>query len=76
MTSLPKGGLFMSTETFLVKNIKCGGCVSAIENGLKTLPGIDSVEVTIDGGKVTVTGTDLSREQIAEKLSELGYPED
>ncbi len=66
----------MQSEIFTVKNVKCGGCVSAIENGLKSLPGIDTVEVTIDGGKVTVVGNDLSREQIASKLKELGYPED
>ena len=44
----------MQTEIFNVKNVKCGGCVSAIENGLKSLPGVDSIEVTIEGGKVTV----------------------
>lgn len=65
----------MQTETFLVKNVKCGGCASAIESGLKTLPGIDSVDVEIDSGKVTVNGSDLSREQLAAKLQELGYPE-
>lgn len=65
----------MQTEIFNVKNVKCGGCVSAIENGLISLPGVDSIEVTIDGGKVTVLGSELSREQIAAKLHELGYPE-
>ncbi len=65
----------MQTETFTVKNVKCGGCVSAIENGLKALPGVDSVEVVIDGGKVTVAGSEISREQLSAKLRELGYPE-
>lgn len=65
----------MQTETFTVKNVKCGGCVSAIENGLKSMPGVESVEVVIDGGKVTVVGSDLEREQLSAKLQELGYPE-
>ncbi len=65
----------MSSEIFTVKNVKCGGCVSAIENGLKEIPGVERVEVIIDGGKVTVTGSDLSRGQLSTKLSELGYPE-
>lgn len=65
----------MQTEIFNVKNVKCGGCVSAIENGLKSLPGVDSIEVAIEGGKVTVFGNGLSRERIAAKLHELGYPE-
>lgn len=65
----------MSSEQFNVKNVKCGGCVSAIENGLKELPGIESVEVTIEEGEVTVRGENLSRATLSAKLGELGYPE-
>ncbi|MCW8958170.1 MAG: heavy-metal-associated domain-containing protein [Gammaproteobacteria bacterium] len=65
----------MSNEQFTVQNVKCGGCVSAIENGLKELAGVESVEVTIEGGQVTVTGASLSREAISDKLKQLGYPE-
>jgi copper chaperone CopZ len=65
----------MSSEVFTVENVKCGGCVSAIEDGLKQLPGVESVEVIIDGGQVTVSGNALSREQLSAKLRELGYPE-
>ncbi|MDY6980857.1 MAG: cation transporter [Pseudomonadota bacterium] len=56
------------------QNIKCGGCVSAIENGLKTLPGIERVEVTIDTGLVRIEGEDLPEQAIRVKLAELGYP--
>jgi len=65
----------MSSEVFTVKNVKCGGCVSAIENGLKELPGVEAVEVIIESGQVTVSGSDLSREALSSKLQELGYPE-
>jgi copper chaperone len=75
MTASAKGEIPMQSETFIVKNVKCGGCVSAIENGLKSLAGVESVEVTIDGGKVVVSGNGLSREQLTAKLQELGYPE-
>jgi copper chaperone len=62
-------------ETFSVKNVKCGGCVKAIQKGLGELPGVVSVEVIIDGGKVSVEGDRLERAQLSAKLSELGYPE-
>ncbi|MFA7387213.1 MAG: heavy-metal-associated domain-containing protein [Thiohalobacteraceae bacterium] len=62
-------------EEFSVKNVKCGGCVKAIQEGLQALPGVASVAVTIDGGKVQVEGSDLDRAQLSAKLSELGYPE-
>ncbi|MFA7619963.1 MAG: heavy-metal-associated domain-containing protein [Thiohalomonadaceae bacterium] len=65
----------MQTENFTVKNIKCGGCVANVQKGLKDVPGVENVEVTIDGGLVKVTGEGLSRVQLAERLRELGYPE-
>ncbi|MFA5625908.1 MAG: heavy-metal-associated domain-containing protein [Thiohalomonadaceae bacterium] len=63
----------MSTEEFMVKNVKCGGCVANIQNGLKNMPGISAVEVGLDG-KVTLQVDDLDRATIAAKLAELGYP--
>ncbi|MFO7594422.1 MAG: heavy-metal-associated domain-containing protein [Pseudomonadota bacterium] len=65
----------MSSEQFKVQNVKCGGCVSAIENGLKELSGVESVEVIIDSGQVTVSGDNLSRAELSDKLQQLGYPE-
>ena len=65
----------MQTEVFTVQNVKCGGCVSNIENGLKQLPGIADVEVVIESGRVSVRGEELDRNRIAGKLTELGYPE-
>lgn len=65
----------MTNEQFTVLNVKCGGCVSNIQNGLKDLPGVDAVEVTIESGQVSVTGDNLDRAQLSAKLSELGYPE-
>jgi copper chaperone CopZ len=65
----------MSSEQFTVLNVKCGGCVSNIQNGLKDLPGVENVEVTIEGGHVSVSGENLDRAQLSAKLSELGYPE-
>lgn len=65
----------MQTEEFIIQNVKCGGCVSTVQEGLKGLPGISEVEVVIDGGKLTVRGDGFSREEIVTKLAELGYPE-
>ncbi|MFP5504923.1 MAG: heavy-metal-associated domain-containing protein [Gammaproteobacteria bacterium] len=62
-------------EYFTVRNVKCGGCVKAIQQGLQGLPGVQRIEVVIDGGKVSVEGDALDRAQLAAKLSELGYPE-
>jgi copper chaperone CopZ len=64
----------MSNEIFNVQNVKCGGCVSAIQEGLGALEGVDSVEVVIESGQVSIAGEALDRTVLANKLSELGYP--
>ncbi len=65
----------METELFTVQNVKCGGCVNNIKDGLGSVPGIHNVSITIEGGQVKVEGDNLSHQQIAHKLGELGYPE-
>ena len=55
-------------------NIKCGGCVSTVESGLKEMAGVSLVEVDIPSNRVTVEGTDLDQAAIEAKLGELGYP--
>jgi copper chaperone len=65
----------VASEKFTVQNVKCGGCVANIEKGLGELPGVERVEVVIDGGQVSVEGEGLSRDTLAAKLAELGYPE-
>jgi len=65
----------MQTEEFRVKNVKCGGCVNTIRQGLQGLAGVKSVEVVIEGGAVSVNGEGLDRAALADKLQQLGYPE-
>lgn len=64
----------MSNEIFNVQNVKCGGCASAIQEGLGALDGVGSVEVVVESGQVSVAGEGLDRAVLAAKLSELGYP--
>lgn len=64
----------METIELTAQNIKCMGCVSAIQEGLKTLPGVEKVDVDLDTKQVTVSGHGLSEEQITDKITTLGYP--
>ena len=64
----------MQSEEFSVSNIKCQGCVKAIRDGFGSIAGVESVDVQIDNGEVTVYGDDLSRGALAAKLQDLGYP--
>ncbi|MBE0509404.1 MAG: heavy-metal-associated domain-containing protein [Chromatiales bacterium] len=65
----------MSEEIFIVKNVKCGGCASAIQDGIKDQSGVTTVEVEVASGQVTVSGEGLDRAALSGKLAALGYPE-
>ena len=65
----------MQTERFRVNNVKCDGCVSTIRQGLLGMAGVSEVAVIIQGGEVTVSGDNLDRGALANKLGQLGYPE-
>lgn len=60
--------------TLQVENIKCGGCAGTIISKLKEMPGVQEVEIDIESGKVAVTGKELSRIELGQKLHKMGYP--
>lgn len=45
----------MKTATIQVQGMTCGGCVSAVTRALKTVPGVQDVEVTLKPGRAQVT---------------------
>ncbi len=65
----------MQTERIKANNIKCQGCARTIQDGLSDLPEVNTVEVDIEEGEVTVVGEMLHRTALVQKLAELGYPE-
>lgn len=65
----------MAEITLQVNNIKCGGCVSTIEEAIGKLPGVSSVQASAQDGMVKIQGDELERATICRTLAELGYPE-
>jgi copper chaperone len=58
-----------------VENIKCGGCANTITSRLNEMDSIDSCEVDVEKGIVSINGDESSREQVTQLLLKLGYPE-
>lgn len=54
--------------------IKCSGCVSNIENGLKDIKGISEINIDIKSNIINIQGDNLDGNLIKKRLSELGYP--
>ncbi|MBN8682785.1 MAG: heavy-metal-associated domain-containing protein [Chitinophagales bacterium] len=62
-------------HTFIVENIKCGGCMNSIRKGLLHLQGVQDVAITKEEAKVEVEADEfVSAETIAESLRSMGYP--
>ena len=64
-----------TTETIFVENIKCGGCMKSIKDALLQIRGVNTVMVDKDQESVIVTGADINRDSIIDKLGAIGYPE-
>lgn len=58
-----------------VENIKCGGCANTIMSKLDAMDVIDSCEVDIENGIVTIDGDAAHKEEVTKLLLSLGYPE-
>ena len=74
-------GYLMAKLIFDVKNMKCGGCVSAIEAALAEIDGVKEIEVSLDRHQATVVSTladDLAGDHVAESIAKVitdaGFP--
>jgi copper chaperone len=65
----------MEKQTFHIPNISCGHCTRTIENELKEMDGINSVESSVDDKTVTVHyQSPITREKIVATLKDINYP--
>ena len=63
------------TFEFTVQNVKCGGCASAIQTGLRQDARVREVTVDVPTGRVMVETEGDSRAELGAVLKALGYPE-
>ncbi|MEK4028448.1 copper chaperone CopZ [Pseudobacillus sp. FSL P4-0506] len=65
----------MNNITLKVSGMSCGHCVKAIEGSVGELPGVESVKVALESGKVEVQ-YDLNKvdlDKIKETIDDQGY---
>jgi copper chaperone len=73
--STPGKEWLMQKQTFKIPAISCGHCTKAIENELKELDGIGSIEASVADKTVTVEwNAPASEEKIRSVLKEINYP--
>jgi len=64
----------MATSIWTVTGMTCGHCVSAVTQEVSAIEGVESVDVDLETGSVTVaSSTDPTREQMEAAVDEAGY---
>jgi copper chaperone len=57
-----------------VEGMTCGHCVASVTEELTELPGVESVDVDLGTGRVTVASTgELARADVEAAVTEAGY---
>lgn len=63
----------MAAKTYTVTGMTCAHCVSAVSSEVGGVAGVESVEVDLATGSVTVQGEGFADEQIRAAVDEAGY---
>ncbi len=63
----------MSTHIFIVEGMSCKNCKTHVENGIKTISGIEEVVADHVTGHVRVKGNHVNEEQIKSAVEKSGY---
>ena len=62
------------TSTYTVTGMTCGHCVSSVTEEVSELPGVESVDVVLETGAVTVTSAEpLDEGAVRAAVEEAGY---
>lgn len=61
-------------ETYTVTGMTCGHCVSSVTEEISEISGVESVDVVLDSGAVTVTSSQpLDQRAVRAAVEEAGY---
>jgi len=59
--------------TYTVEGMTCGHCVAAVTEEVGQIPGVSDVNVTLEGGRLTVTSdAPVDFDRIVEAVAEAG----
>ena len=62
----------MSTQTYRITGMTCGGCVRHAEKALRAVAGVAAVTIDLAQGTATVEG-EASQDALAASVAEAGY---
>jgi copper chaperone len=64
----------MHTSSYAVTGMTCGHCVASVTEEVVEIPGVESVDVALETGAVTITSAELvDRAAVQAAVEEAGY---
>ncbi|HSE70496.1 MAG TPA: heavy-metal-associated domain-containing protein [Nocardioidaceae bacterium] len=63
----------MTSTTYNVTGMTCGHCADAVTREVSAVPGVASVDVTVETGAVVVHGDQISDDAVRAAIDEAGY---
>ncbi len=63
----------MMTRIYGVVGMSCANCVRHVTEAVSAVPGIESVDVILDTGRLTVTAKSVDDAAVAAAVDEAGY---
>ena len=60
-------------KTYTVDGMTCGHCVAAVSSEVGKVPGVESVDVDLASGRLTVVGAGYDDDAIRAAVDEAGY---
>jgi copper chaperone len=61
------------TRTFTVTGMTCAHCVASVTEEVQEVAGVETVDVVLDTGALTVMGEGLDDARIRDAVEEAGY---
>lgn len=63
----------MATTTYTVTGMTCSHCVASVTEEVSEVSGVTAVDVDLATGRLTVTGEDVTDQDVAAAVEEAGY---
>lgn len=63
----------MSTTEFQVSGMTCGHCEMSVREEVEKIPGVESIEVSAQTGRLVVSATAVDADAVIAAVDEAGY---
>ncbi len=61
------------TREYTVTGMTCGHCVSSVREEVAEIDGVETVDVDLASGRLTVTGTEVAEDAVRRAVADAGY---